>query len=467
MAAPVLVLLSVAGAALAIASRLAKAAMRVGSRSGERRALAAAGALAGVAVACALVDSGERPALRSASLPLGLMRFRASMARSRVERMLRALRDAARALRLRDFHSPNGPPTDSGRPRPEDDPEPIEPFAVENASMCVNLNQCDLHCIMCWTLPDRERQRKGHLPLDPMNMPRERLLEFLRTPEIQALPSLSVVGGGEPFVYPFIGDLLREGPTPTRRLMIMTHGGLIHRTEALWQAAESASITLTFSIDAATEQTYSEIRRGGNWSQLVENVNRYAEACRANPSAHLNASFVVLQRNLDEVLPFLELCVRWGARYVHFHPAIAGAYPEEWRVDRGSDHYLGVMREAFEFTRAAGIWLDSPEELLTSPALLEGASRSEAAVKHPVDEGKEALDPRRSCRLHTESMTISHLGEVFVCDTAFRIWYSCGNVFEGGIAGAWKSSAWSSLRRAHREGRPEEHPLCRNCLLLR
>ena len=62
MAAPVLVLLATAGAALAIAAWLAKAAMRVGRRSGERRALAAAGALAGVAVACAaLLVRGPAP----------------------------------------------------------------------------------------------------------------------------------------------------------------------------------------------------------------------------------------------------------------------------------------------------------------------------------------------------------------------------------------------------------------------
>jgi len=51
--APVLVLLSTAGVALAVASGFANLAMRRRGRPGERRALAAAGGLAGVAVACA------------------------------------------------------------------------------------------------------------------------------------------------------------------------------------------------------------------------------------------------------------------------------------------------------------------------------------------------------------------------------------------------------------------------------
>lgn len=334
-----------------------------------------------------------------------------------------------------------------------------EPFTVADASVCVNLNQCDLHCIMCWTLPDRERQARGFVPLDPMNMPRERLLELLRSPEVMALRSLSVVGGGEPFVYPFIDDLLREGPTETRRLMIMTHGGLIHRRPALWEAARTGAITLTFSVDAATAPTYAEIRKGGDWTRLVANIDRFAAACRENPAAQLNASYVVLERNLDEVLRFLESCKRWNAGYVHFHPAIAGSYPEAWRVDRASERYLSVMRQAFEYARDNGISLDTPEELLTSPEVLAGA----------VGDAKGSnglLDPRRSCRLHSHAMTVNHTGEVFVCDTAFRAWYSCGNVFRDGVAGAWASEAWTSLRRAHREGRPESHPLCSRCLLL-
>jgi radical SAM protein with 4Fe4S-binding SPASM domain len=64
-------------------------------------------------------------------------------------------------------------------------------------------------------------------------------------------------------------------------------------------------------------------------------------------------------------------------------------------------------------------------------------------------------------------MTVNHLGDVYVCDTAFREGYRCGNVFRDGVAGAWRSAAWTSLRHAHRVGRPESHALCGRCLLVR
>lgn len=62
MVAPVLMLLSTAGVALAVASGFASVAIRSRGRPGERRALATAGALAGVAVACAaLLARGPAP----------------------------------------------------------------------------------------------------------------------------------------------------------------------------------------------------------------------------------------------------------------------------------------------------------------------------------------------------------------------------------------------------------------------
>ena len=118
------------------------------------------------------------------------------------------------------------------------------------------------------------------------------------------------------------------------------------------------------------------------------------------------------------------------------------------------------MEEAFAFAQRHRIALDRPDELLTSPKLLV---RRNPATNGPA----ELLDPRRSCRLHSEAMTVSHRGEVFVCDTAFRQPYSCGNVFRDGVQGAWDSLAWRSLREAHRQGRPEDHPLCARCLLIR
>ena len=71
---------------------------------------------------------------------------------------------------------------------------------LKNVSLCVNLDQCNLRCIMCWTTYSRGRHHRAERE---MNLPRERLLELLRDPSLQALDSICAVGGGEPFLYPW------------------------------------------------------------------------------------------------------------------------------------------------------------------------------------------------------------------------------------------------------------------------
>jgi radical SAM protein with 4Fe4S-binding SPASM domain len=221
----------------------------------------------------------------------------------------------------------------------------------------------------------------------------------------------------------------------------------------VWDVARERPLTIMVSIDGATAGTYERIRRGGRWTRVVENVERLARLPAVNPRFEFAASYVVLEQNLDEVLDFVRLCIGWNARYVHFHPAIAGEYPVEWRVDRGSQRYRDVMGEAIALCGEAGIALDAPDELLAVPS---GSATTAAS----------GPDPRRGCRLPFDSVTVAIDGETYVCDTAFRLPYSCGNVFRDGLHGAWCSRAWSSLRAAHENDRAASHPLCGRCLLL-
>lgn len=345
-------------------------------------------------------------------------------------------------------------------------PPELAEFTVDNACLCLNLDQCNLRCIMCWTTHDRAANRRRYAVVD---MPRDRLLALLAAPDLERT-TLSVVGGGEPFLYPHLGDLLRAGPTDKRRLMIMTNGTLLHEHPEFWRVAAYAPITLTFSVDAATAGTYAKVRPPGPWDALVGNIERFVALRERNPLLQVQTSYVVLRQNLAEIGEFMRLNVRWGVRYVHFHPALAGAYPDEWRVDLFDREFVRTMAEAAEVARAHGIALDRPEQIVPAPFVAEGridpTPAEAASAPSGPDPSLPAGDPRRSCTLHSRAMTINHLGDVFVCDTAFRAGYRCGNVFRDGIRGAWLSPAWVSLRRAHQQGEPHRHPLCRGCLMV-
>jgi len=342
------------------------------------------------------------------------------------------------------------------------------PLGIKNVCLCLNLDQCNLRCIMCWQTYARPANRKMY---HTRNMPRNDLLRLLRNKQL-AEATISVVGGGEPFLYPYLDDLLVEAPTEHRRLMIMTNGTLLHEKPLFWEIAKTAPITLSFSIDAATPETYGKIRPPGDWPVLVNNIERYVELRRANPRLGFLSSFVVLKQNLSELMDFMRLNAKWGSEYVHIHPAISANFPEEWRVDLSDPVYLSIMAEVIEFARLHSIALDRPAELLPPEELhhLEPASgQDDQASSTSGAASKWKLppnDPRRGCTMHTESMTINHLGQVYLCDTAFRVYYTCGNVLANGIEKTWLSTEWLSVRLAHKLRVPHLHPLCQKCLFL-
>jgi len=343
------------------------------------------------------------------------------------------------------------------------------PMAIKDVCLCVNLDQCNLRCIMCWQTSARETNRQIH-PID--NMPREYLLQILKSKGSSGA-TISVVGSGEPFLYPYINDLLIEASAHCPRLMIMTNGTLLHKNQLFWEIAQEAPITLMFSIDAATPETYEKIRPPAKWDTLVRNIERFIELRERNPRLDLTTSFVVLQQNLDELPAFMQLNANWKSEYVHIHPAIEGNFPKEWCIDRYDPHYLQTIVEVIKFAHRNTIALDRIEEIVPSELVCNLTPPFDQIADilpfftHNSKSNLPSDDPRRGCSLHTKSMTISHLGDIYLCDTAFRVYYRCGNVISESLEGAWLSNAWLSVRLAHKFGYAHLHPLCRNCLLIK
>lgn len=329
---------------------------------------------------------------------------------------------------------------------------------IRNVCLCLNHNQCNLRCVMCWhtNLPEAER-----LPPAVPNLPRSDLLSILDNPAFEKT-TISVVGGGEPFLYPYLEDLLLRAPTKDRRLMIMTNGTLLQRYPLLWEVASREKITLMFSIDAATPETYAQVRPPGLWDDLMRNIERVTDLRRGNPQLEISSSFVVLKQNVGELLDFLKLNAAWGSNYVHIHPAIKSDFPEAWHVDLSDPDYVRTIQEVSAFAWAHDIALDRLDELL--PPQRPPARPSAETPK--TGSPPKTSDPRRGCRLQAESMTLSTQGDIFVCDTAFRVGYSCGNLLHEGFEKSWLSKKWLSLRLAHAYGFENHHPLCARCLMV-
>ena len=121
---------------------------------------------------------------------------------------------------------------------------------------------------------------------------------------------ISVSGSGEVFGSPLLLNLLNRltlTDFPNLTLEIHTNGLLSKKFWYKIEHLESAIKHLTISIDAATATTYEQVRRGGKWVDLLENLEFLK-----NKKQELNFKFcarlIVQQRNYSEILDFYNFC---------------------------------------------------------------------------------------------------------------------------------------------------------------
>lgn len=163
--------------------------------------------------------------------------------------------------------------------------------------------RCNLHCPSC-----RKERISRISPND------ERILNLLlRNLETlgPSLRHLSLLGSGEVFYSPFGMSVLR-GLDRTRYLNLdvdlLTNGQLL--TERRWKSLGTGAELIRdigVSIDAATEETYSELRRGGSWTNLRKNLGFLRELRRGGELRATGLNFVIQEQNFREIPAFIRL----------------------------------------------------------------------------------------------------------------------------------------------------------------
>ena len=134
--------------------------------------------------------------------------------------------------------------------------------------------------------------------------------------------SLHVNESGEVFVSKSCRTLvkeLRKEQYPKLALTLITNGQLCNRKAFddlhLWKRLSLVSV----SIDAATEETYRVLRRGGDFRRLLANLE-FLDSVRVSEGEEFTLifNFVVSALNFREMPAFVELGRKFHAR-VEFH----------------------------------------------------------------------------------------------------------------------------------------------------
>ena len=118
--------------------------------------------------------------------------------------------------------------------------------------------------------------------------------------------------GGELFISAAYLDLLEyisAQNKPTIKHIIQTNGHYLQSRQQLIEQLAPNIHSFWVSFDAATADTYHQVRRGGSWDQLLKNVNwlmNFLENSQFKFS--VSANFVVQLDNYKEIPQFVELC---------------------------------------------------------------------------------------------------------------------------------------------------------------
>jgi MoaA/NifB/PqqE/SkfB family radical SAM enzyme len=174
--------------------------------------------------------------------------------------------------------------------------------------------RCNLYCSSCRT----ERITR----ITPYEEELSGLCRKILNEAGKGLRVLSLLGSGEVFFSPFCIELLQNldrARFPLLKVDIMTNGQLANK--ATWQKIGRGADfikSVNVSIDAATKTTYEELRRGGIWERLLDNLAFLKDLRGRGTLDSLSFNFVISERNFLEMPDFVRLAEEYNADTVLF-----------------------------------------------------------------------------------------------------------------------------------------------------
>lgn len=156
-------------------------------------------------------------------------------------------------------------------------------------------NRCNLCCTQCSTGSGRSKRNVGNLDVNVFHKVINEVSPFA----IQIL----LFDQGEPFLHKQFYELIRIAKENKLYVTTSTNGHFLDSDSSRKQLIDSGLDSLIVSVDGATEETYSEYRRGGSFGQVVEGVRQLVRTRQEHNSTtpKIFLQFVVMKHNEHEI----------------------------------------------------------------------------------------------------------------------------------------------------------------------
>lgn len=262
------------------------------------------------------------------------------------------------------------------------------PRRVDTKKLYIEVtNKCNLDCITC--IRSSWKSSQGYMSKQLF----ESILQQIK--ELSSLQTVHFGGFGEPLSHPHILDFIAALKKQKLRVEMITNGFLL--TEEIGEALVQLDLDrLVISLDGSDETSFNDIRLGGEFNQVIENI-RLLNSIKKKYNKYkleLGIEFVAMQRNIDKLPALLKLADQLKAGFV----IVTNLLPySETMVDQ--------------------VLYDSPEE-----ELMVGTGAGYLLFRGRVPEMR--LRTQRNCSfVEDKSMVINWEGNVSPCYAGMHHYY--------------------------------------------
>lgn len=185
---------------------------------------------------------------------------------------------------------------------------------------------CNLSCPSCRTekfcVSDDSKDEGDRLAYKSSKKMQDKIIEEVFNGPQDHHCIINVTGSGDPFGSPLFREFLFSVDGrhhPEVFINLQTNGVMF--TEKYWDKMwriQSNINTVIISIDAGTEETYNKIRRGGNWTALMNNLEFISALRQKNLINELRLDFCIQKENYKEIPLMAELGIRHRVDGVYF-----------------------------------------------------------------------------------------------------------------------------------------------------
>ncbi len=309
-------------------------------------------------------------------------------------------------------------------------------------------NRCNLRCTHCIRSKQGFEARLGDISPEAFDAILRQLPRTL---------TLTLTGFGEMLLHPRFLDLLRVARRrlPHANILGYTNGLLIGRTVSAEELVRSGLGQVHFSLDAATAETYEQVRASPHFDRVLENIRAVIEARRrlGSPRPFVGINFTMMNENFREAPDYVRLGAELGVDYIA-RPALILTY---WGYEDGAREIRrGELAEVLVRARQVAEELRAP--LALGDYMLDPHAYFASYERHRADFF-------RQCFFFWNHIQIDPFGNLKLCclHPAASI-HSWGNLLETPFREVWNSEGLRAARRAVREGRVPLPPCAETCV---